>query len=48
MYRKDKKANRQKILGFCPIIDKTLREHFPQYVIKQLFNNTLIHYPLGG
>ncbi|MBA4601729.1 hypothetical protein H2C83_05205 [Thermoactinomyces sp. AMNI-1] len=43
------KANRQKIeLGFSPINDKKFREHFPQYDIKELYNDTLIHHHIGG
>ncbi|MCM3410042.1 hypothetical protein [Metabacillus litoralis] len=43
------KANKQKIqLGFSPINDKTFREHFPQYDIKELYNDKLIHHHVGG
>ncbi|MCM3359009.1 T7SS effector LXG polymorphic toxin [Psychrobacillus sp. MER TA 171] len=43
------KANKQKIqLGFSPIIDKTFREHFPQYDLKELYNDKLIHHHVGG
>jgi hypothetical protein len=43
------KANQQKInLGFSPINDKTFRGHFPQYDIKELYNDTLIHHHVGG
>nr|WP_281170910.1 T7SS effector LXG polymorphic toxin [Paucisalibacillus globulus] len=43
------KANNQKIqLGFSPINDKTFREHFPQYDIKELYNDKLIHHHVGG
>ncbi|WP_230202611.1 hypothetical protein [Paenibacillus ihumii] len=43
------KANKQKIeLGFSPINDKQFREHFPQYDIKELNNDTLIHHHIGG
>ncbi len=43
------KMNIQKIsLGFSPINDKTFREHFPQYDIKELYNDTLIHHHIGG
>ncbi|MFZ0577101.1 MAG: hypothetical protein WAM41_06280 [Psychrobacillus psychrotolerans] len=43
------KANTQKInLGFSPINDKVFREHFPQYDIKELNNDTLIHHHIGG
>ncbi|MGD6870921.1 T7SS effector LXG polymorphic toxin [Sutcliffiella horikoshii] len=41
--------NIQKInLGFSPINDKIFREHFPQYDIKELYNDTLIHHHIGG
>ncbi|WP_336047148.1 hypothetical protein [Solibacillus ferritrahens] len=34
------KANKQKIyLGFSPINEKTFREYFPQYDIKELYNS---------
>ncbi|MEK3963442.1 hypothetical protein [Paenibacillus sp. FSL H7-0323] len=43
------KANKQKIeLGFSPINDKQFREHFPQFNIKELNNDTLIHHHIGG
>lgn len=43
------KANKQKIeLGFSPINDKQFRQHFPQYDIKELYNDTLIHHHIGG
>ncbi|WP_268875349.1 hypothetical protein, partial [Cytobacillus firmus] len=43
------KVNKQKInLGFSPINDKAFREHFPQYDIKELYNDTLIHHHVGG
>ena len=43
------KINKQKIeLGFSPINDKKLREYFPQYDIKELYNDTLIHHHVGG
>ncbi|WP_244905117.1 hypothetical protein [Lysinibacillus boronitolerans] len=43
------KANKQKIdLGFAPINDKTFREHFPQYDMKELYNDKLIHHHVGG
>ncbi|MEC1180057.1 pre-toxin TG domain-containing protein [Metasolibacillus meyeri] len=43
------KANKQKIdLGFSPINDKTFREHFPQYDMKELYNDKLIHHHVGG
>jgi hypothetical protein len=42
-------ANKKKIqMGFSPINDKTFREHFPQYDIKELYNDKLIHHHLGG
>ncbi|WP_339223111.1 hypothetical protein [Paenibacillus sp. FSL H8-0332] len=43
------KSNKQKIeLGFSPINDKQFREHFPQFNIKELNNDTLIHHHIGG
>ncbi|MGE6610922.1 T7SS effector LXG polymorphic toxin [Peribacillus sp. NPDC076916] len=43
------KMNIQKIeLGFSPVNDKKFREHFPQYDIKELYNDTLIHHHIGG
>nr|WP_255452292.1 T7SS effector LXG polymorphic toxin [Sporosarcina sp. ANT_H38] len=43
------KINKQKIeLGFSPINDKKFREYFPQYDIKELYNDTLIHHHVGG
>ena len=43
------KANKQKIgLGFSPVNDKTFREQHPQYDIKELYNDKLIHHHVGG
>ncbi|WP_374068001.1 hypothetical protein [Paraliobacillus sp. JSM ZJ581] len=43
------RSNRQKIeLGFAPINNPTFRKHFPQYDLKELYNDTLIHHHIGG
>ncbi|EIT86176.1 hypothetical protein A374_06241 [Fictibacillus macauensis ZFHKF-1] len=43
------KSNRQKIeLGFSPINNTKFRKHFPQYDLKELYNDTLIHHHIGG
>lgn len=43
------RSNRQKIeLGFSPINNPTFRKHFPQYDLKELYNDTLIHHHIGG
>lgn len=43
------RSNRQKIeLGFSPINNPTFRKHFPQYDLKELYNETLIHHHIGG
>jgi hypothetical protein len=42
-------ANRLKIeYGFSPVNDRQFREHFSQYDIKELYNDTLIHHHVGG
>ncbi|NRG46210.1 hypothetical protein HRF87_15795 [Bacillus sp. CRN 9] len=42
-------SNRQKIeLGFSPINNPTFRKHFPQYDLKELYNDILIHHHIGG
>ncbi|MGA5677132.1 hypothetical protein ACPCHR_05225 [Bacillus bombysepticus] len=43
------RSDRQKIeLGFAPINNPTFRKHFPQYDLKELYNDTLIHHHIGG
>jgi len=43
------RSNRQKIeLGFAPTNNPTFRKHFPQYDLKELYNDTLIHHHIGG